>query len=392
MLKYFLVFLMILILGIGANLRLSFAQATITTSSQNFRNQNHTNLLGQCAATRIDCSPLTVNPGGGSISGPQSLIRVDSVVPGEIRCVSGFGTADGDSPGQTGLGSNNLCMTTGGVLWAGDERNMDAGDCGNTRFCNNFYPFTGFPRIPVGADTQFGVGAKASNGMDIGGTANDNAVPVGASPGNHNFTVRQDFKDTLVGGGGFGGGGEAGNFESNGQSSYKVNWSAQAPPDCISCPPTLIGNHFRSEPILDGGGNLIGRRHIMEYGHTQRWSNGITSNEGNTGTDRGDGDNMQQFIISFQVESTTDLNGNLTANPTGSYFSEIRDLGSTGDVDTTASGTVRSSESGTFNTAVTFPSGVPTASVTLTQSGGQGGCQHDSNGTSCINRSNTFLP
>jgi len=341
--KQALLILTILWLEVGYSTRSSFAQATITTTSQNFRNQSHTNLLGQCSATSIDCGPRSVNPGGGSISGPQSLIRVDAVAPGEIRCVSGFGTADGDRPGLTGLGSGNVCMTTSGVLWAGDERNMDADDCGNTRFCNNFYPFTGLPRIPVGADTQFGVGGQASNGMDIGGTANDSAVPIGASPGILNFTVRQDFKDNLVGSGGFGGGGEPGNFESNGQSSYKINWSAQAPPDCIGCPPTLVGNHFRSVPILDGGGNLIGRQHIMEYGHTQRWSNGITGNEGNNNSDRGDGDNMQQFIISFRVNSTTDLNGNLTANPTGSYFTELRDLGATSNVDTTATGTVRSS-------------------------------------------------
>lgn len=385
----FLFFILILLLGMEP--RLSRAQSNVTTTSSNSRNQFHRDLLGQCSATRIDCGPNTaITPPGTLTTFSPSGQRIGAVTQGEVRCVSGFGTADGKTPGAVPTGASDLCLTTAGPLWAGEARNMHAGDCGNTRFCNQFFPFTGLPRVPTGADTQFGVGAKSSNRLDIGGTANDVTVPIGASAGVLDFTLRHDFKDSFTSGSA---GDDCANFDTNCHSGYKINWTAPKPPDCISCPPTLNGNHFRSEPIFDAGGNLIGRRHTMEYGHTQRWVSAITSNEGNTGTDRGVGEEMQQFVISFSVVSTTDLSGNLTADPTGSYFVELRSLGATTNVDTTAAGTVMSSESGTFSTAVTFPGGVPTANVTMTQQpGGQLGCQHDSGGTSCISRSTSFLP
>lgn len=388
-----------ILLGSGIFTPSSWAQSQVLTNSSNFRNQFHRNLQGQCSTSSILCNPRTANPGGGQINGPQSLQRVDAVAPGEVRCVSGFGTADGDSPGSIPTGGNDLCLTTAGVLWAGGARNMDAGDCGVTDFCSTFFVNTGFPLMPEGADTQFGVGAKASNGFDIGGTANDNFVPAGASTGLIDVTFRHDFKDTQT----VGAGDDCANFDNNCRSSFKISWSAPKPPSCTGCPPTLTGNKFSSVPTFDGMGNLTGRQHTIEYGHTQRWSSAITGNEGSTGLGRGDGDLMQEFIISFRVDATTDLNGNLIGNPTGSYFIQLGRLNGT-DVDSVGGVTVMSTESGTFSTVVSglsatpVPADVPAVTVTLTQdgltegAGGELGCQHDSNGVTCIQRSATFTP
>lgn len=405
-------FLFILIQSIDLSFfSLSWAQTNVLTNSGNTKNQFHRNLMGQCSATSVLCGPNTASPGAGAVNGPQSTQRVDAVAPGEIRCVSGFGTADGNRAGGVPTSDNDLCMTTAGILWAGDQRTMSGN---NVAFDNNNWPFTGLPRIPTGADTQFGVGAKATNRLDIGGTANDSFIPAGSSIGNFSFSVRHDFTDSLNGDpGGFGGFGGCGNIASGCQTASKITWSAPKPSNCPTsgtgaiCPnATLNGNFFESVNVPCPVG-VTGpcREHRMRYGFTQRFVGGTSGNEGSTGTNN-DGNGMQEFIASYSVVSQTNGNGDLISNPTGFYFNEIAciaggsssftDCADTGEanINATTNRFVGSSETGSFNTAVTFPSGVPTVSVTLTQSGGStgSGCQHDSNGTTCINRSSSFLP
>jgi len=395
----YLLVLSLVIWGMGSPL--SWADSEALTNSNTSRNQFHRNRMGQCSTSSIDCSPRTFDSTATTLtSGPQSLQRIGAAATGEIRCVSGFDTADGDSPGLIPASGNQLCLTTAGPIWAGGARNMDAGACPTpkTRFCNQFFIFTGFPRIPTGADTQFGVGAKASNGLDIGGTGNDNFVPKGASTGLIDLTFRQDFKDTQT----VGAGSDCGNFDSNCRSSFKINWSAPKPAACGACPGTIVGNKFHSEATFGGaGGAFDGRKHVMDFGHTQRWSSGITGNEGSTATGRGNGDRMQHFEISFHIEATTDIDGNfLGVSPTSSYRIMLGSLSGT-DVDSTAAVSQEFLEQGTFTTTVSgitpgtpLATDVPSISVTLTPGAGGGfGCQHDSNGTACIDRTfPVFLP
>lgn len=142
----------------------------------------------------------------------------------------------------------------------------------------------------------------------------------------------------------------------------------------------------------------------MRYGFTQKWIGGATGLDGtNQSGFVNAGSGIQESVISFSVYSKTDGNGNLVSNPTGFYFVESACIagGSTHfsdcafksetDIERTAPRFIGFSQSGQFNTAVTFPGGVPTINVTLTQEG-TSGCQHDSNGTTCINRANSFLP
>ncbi len=390
------------------------AQSNILTTSGNFRNQSHRNLLGQCSATLIDCGPMTANPGGGAINGPQSLQRVDAVAPGEIRCVSGFGTADGTSPGGTSLGTNDTCLTTSGVLWAG----FNAMSAGSAPFSSSDYPFTGLPRIPVGADTQFGVGAKSNNRLDIRGTTNDSPVPTGSSTGVVNFNIRRDFKDSLTTPGFFGSAyPNCSNENTDCQTAFSIVWSAPKPLNCpasgtgATCPnPTIDGIGFHSAEIACPIG-ITGpcRQHEMRYGVTQKWVGGIAGGEGGAGfpSSFSGGGGMQEFILSFSVVSQTNGNGDLISDPTGYYYSEVACIGSSGsssfagcqngfmpDINQTTPRFVGSVESGSFSTSVTFPGGIPTVGVTLTQDGGStgSGCQHDSFGTSCIGRSGSFLP
>lgn len=366
--------------------------------------------MGLCSATRADCGPLTANPGGGAVNGPQSLQQVDTVAPGEIRCVSGFGTADGTNPGGAGLGGSDTCLTTAGVLWAG----FFAMSAGSAPFSNNDYPFTGLPRIPVGADTQFGIGAKGN--LDIRGTANDNIVPVGSSRGIVNYNIRRDLTDSLTTNGFFGSAyPNCSNENTDCQTGFKIDWSAPRPSNCPAsgtgaiCPDAIItGNGFRSVEVPCPIG-IIGpcREHQMRYGFTQKWVGGIAGGEGGAGfpSSFSGGGGMQEFIISFSVASQTDGNGDLISNPSGYYYSEVACIGSSGsgsfagcqngfmaNIDQTAPRFLGSTETGSFSTSVTFPGGIPTVGVTLTQDGGSGGCQHDSNGTACMGRSSGFLP
>lgn len=180
---------------------------TITTTSRNFQNQFHRNLLGGCSVGSIDCGPNTAATTDGTAAAFTTNIRALPTDP-TITCVAGaFGEAAGNAPGATPGNADN-CLTTAGLLWPGslaDPRCDVPAVRGTAPAClaqfSDRFAFTGLPRIPTGADTQFGTGTPGAAPLALTGTVSAGAAGLTVTGTSTLFTTELVVGDIIIVGG-----------------------------------------------------------------------------------------------------------------------------------------------------------------------------------------------